>query len=178
MLKVSLKKREAKITEDLKSIERRRKIVEEKEAMSQTMQDLMTKRENLYQQQQEKKNKKNFGTLTRLLRKQATMSKDIKSDTEESTQRKTLFSSSSSILPKDNFSAESSRPVPTPRKSTKSLDTSDKADRKIRSNSMDCMLQTENFAFASRKRNKKTDKASFESFSCQQNNTAIMGLWL
>ena len=169
-----MKKRETRITEDLKSIERRRKIVEEKEAMSQTMQDIMTKRENLYREQHEKKNKRNFGTLTKLLRRQAAKETPETSDTEATRNRQ--FSSTSSVSQQGSSSTGSPLPVPTPRKSLRSHEILDKKDRKNRSNSFGSMLEIEDFPTTPNK-NERTNKIPLESPSRNQ-KSAIMGLWL
>ena len=177
---VSLKKRETKITADIKNIEQRKKLVEEKEAMAATMQDIMTKRENLHRQQQEKKNRTRLdnaaSTLGRLFRKSA--GKDNYAN-HRTLPKRNYLSSESSLSPAEVSSSGSNQPVPTPRKSLKSEETGSKNDKKIRSNSLGSMLESDDPSPTSRKRNNTEPTTDLVlTLPPSQHKTAVMGLWL
>ena len=171
----SLKKRENQITEDLKDIELRKKLVEEKESVSLTMQEIMTKRENLHREQQEKKNRSNFlsaGTISRLLHKSASK----KPDYPTTLRQKGRLTSESHTSRSDDVTPSSSNPVPTPRKFLKTSVPESRKGKKNRSTSLDSILDVESSPRYTR--NAKADKLSVGSHPKAQNQTSIMGLWL
>ena len=172
---VSLKKRETKITEDLKDIESRKRLVEEKEKMSKTMEEIMTKREDLHRQQVEKKNRiSSTMPFIRLLRKPAYKSGNT---AYGAAQTKKESSSPEQILKSTDLSSSGSGgPIPSPRKS---LNSNGEGSRlKCRSNSLNSMLSDEVSSKTKEKNKDKTEKINAGSLPRSQDKNSIAGLWL